>query len=132
MPEALEEPRMLLATYGVELKDVYLHFAGADLPWQVFFREGLFEEIPLVAQLKALAKKHMKLLAERATRARDGIIDTLVSDVHVVVATSDAMCKFQSGSVKGCIRRAVEALTPICPSLTRWRRTTLSRCWRAT
>ena len=69
--------------------------------------------IPWLAQFKDLAKRHMQVLAARIMRERDGIIENLISkmDVHLVVATCDAFCKYQSGCLKGCIGRAVQKLT---------------------
>ena len=88
--EELAESRMLLKTYEAELREVYLQLAAADLPWSKMLKEGLEEEIPLLAQFKDLAKRHMKVLATTVMRGRDGIIERLLSKmaVRLVVAAA--------------------------------------------
>ncbi len=142
---ALEMPRIHLAYVEEKLKHTYLQlltegglgraFAvllSEDWPCSKMEKERYFDEMPLLAKCKALGKEHLKVMAEEIMPARDSVIKELLSNVHVVVATCEALCKFQSGCLKGSIGRAVQLLNPIFgASLTMWRSTTLSRSWGA-
>ncbi len=104
---------MTLETFEVELQNNYIKLVAQYLPWPLMVRQGYLYGIPFLAEFKALARKHMKHMAEEIMRQRESIINDLLSDVHVVVATCDAWCKFKSGCLKGSIGRAVQALTMI-------------------
>ena len=66
-----------------------------------------------LALFKAAAQNHMLNIAMAVVRARPGIINDILKEVHIVVSTCDAWCKWRPGGIKGNMGKALGQRTPV-------------------
>ena len=73
-------------------------------------REDATMRLEAYAALSDLAHDHMITLVADGSKARAGVVTSLVAEAHVVVATMGDYCKYRAGSLHGVARGVLDQL----------------------